>query len=129
MSELEAAASELKTRNDELEKMLYENITKDMNTKKFVKHVGKNGSVLSPVADVLSKLTRSSGQEIGLDGAIRQGWLTKKGQLNTEWKRRWFVVKGGALSHRIAIARTWLRIGCVAFGALGPESGAQGREW
>ena len=34
----------MNTRNEELEKMLYEHITKDMTHKKFVKEVGKSSS-------------------------------------------------------------------------------------
>jgi len=42
------------------------------------------------VSDVLSKLKRGS-VDSGAEGRVREGWLMKKGQLNTEWKRRWYV--------------------------------------
>ena len=40
----QATVAEMNTRNEELEKMLYEHITKDMTHKKFVKEVGKSSS-------------------------------------------------------------------------------------
>ena len=42
------------------------------------------------MSDVLSKLKRGS-VDSGAEGRVREGWLMKKGQLNTEWKRRWSV--------------------------------------
>ena len=42
------------------------------------------------MSDVLSKLKRGS-VDSGAEGRVREGWLMKKGQLNTEWKRRWYV--------------------------------------
>ena len=89
MSELEATVAEMNTRNEELEKMLYEHITKDMTHKKFVKEVGAGRG---PVSDVLSKLKRGSAGVGDASGKVREGWMLKKGAMNTEWKRRWFVL-------------------------------------
>ena len=50
------------------------------------------------MSDVLSKLKRGS-VDSGAEGRVREGWLMKKGQLNTEWKRRWSVHSLLAFTH------------------------------
>ena len=45
------------------------------------------------------EVEEEEGGETALGAVVKEGWLTKKGEVRKNWLKRWFVLKYGSLAY------------------------------